>query len=269
MINKNAIQIIKITLYLYCIFFFVFSPKVVAVEADLTTIVIVTGNYPPAINEAEKDKGYIARLVSDAFALEGINAEFLFVPWVRGLEIVARGKQVCVMYYTKNTERLKSFIFSDAIFAEQWLFFHLKTTKFEWEKLTDLSRFRVGATLSFSYSEEFNDLADSQQLNVHWVTRDKQNWHMLMAGRIDMFPNVKSSWHQLQSLYSKEALDLVTTHPKPLKTQLNYLLFSKEHPQAKYFKVKFNQGFAKLKKLRPMSYYIPDSNGNDWPDEKN
>lgn len=254
-------------LLLYLVLMSIPTATIVAAEQDLTTLVIVTGNYPPAINEIENDKGYISRLVSDAFALEGIKTEFLFVPWARGLRMIRLGNEACIMYYAKTPDRLKSFTFSEPLFSEEWLFFHLKNTPVEWNTLNDLSRYIIGATLSYSYSEEFHKLADQQDLNVHWVARDRQNWQMLMAGRIDIFPSVKTGWYQLRQLYSEKAIKLVTTHSKPLKTQLNYLLFSKEHPNAEYFRDKFNQGFSKLKKLRPISYYIPDSENKSWPVE--
>jgi len=256
-------------LLLYCFLFYIPTSVVIAAEEDLTSLVVVTGNYPPAINQADNDNGYIARLVSDAFALEGIKVEYVFVPWARGLRMTRLGHEACIMYYAKTPDRMKSFIFSEPLFEEEWLFFHFKSTPVKWEKLTDLSRYIIGATLSYSYSEEFHRLADEQLLNVHWVARDKQNWQMLMAGRIDIFPSAKTGWYQLRQLYSKAALSQITTHPKPLKKQLNYLLFSKEHPQAEYFRDKFNLGFAKLKKLRPISYYIPDSEDKAWPVEAN
>jgi len=240
---------------------------VVIAEDDLTSVVIVTGNYPPAINETDDDKGYISRLVSDAFALEGIKVEYVFVPWARGLRMTRLGREACIMYYAKTPDRVKSFFFSEPLLEEEWLFFHLKSTPVKWQQLTDLSRYIIGATLSYSYSEEFHQLADEQSLNVHWVARDKQNWQMLMAGRIDIFPSAKTGWYQLRQLYSEAALEQITTHPKPLKTNLGYLLCSKEHRDGKFFRDKFNRGFSKLKKLKPLSYYIPDSQDKSWPVE--
>ncbi len=253
---------------LYCFVLYAPLHSVIAKD-DLSSIVIITGNYPPAINNLANDKGYISRLVSDAFALEGIKAEFVFVPWARGLRMTELGNEACVMYYTKTADRAKLFTFSEPLFEEEWLFFHLKSTLIKWQKLTDLSRFIFGATLSYSYSKEFHQLADEGALNVNWVSRDKQNWQMLMAGRIDIFPSTKTGWYQLRQLYGEAHINKITTHPKPLKKQLNYLLFSKKHPNADYFRVKFNQGFAKLKLLRPISYYMPDSDYKSWPVEVN
>jgi polar amino acid transport system substrate-binding protein len=245
--------------------FLMLSLSLNAQEDDLNSLVIVTGNYPPGIDGAKSDKGYISRIVSDAFALEGIKVKFLFLPWARGLRMVKMGKEVSIMYYAKTPERMKDFIFSDPIFEEEWLFFHLKKTKVEWRKLADLSRFNIGATLSYSYSDEFHELADKKVLNVNWVTRDKQNWQMLMAGRIDIFPNMQSSKYQIKALFNEADIAQITFHDKPLKKQLNYLLFSKQHPNSVYFKDKFNQGFTKLKKRRPLSFYIPNSENKDWP----
>ncbi len=257
----------KLIALLFCSLVTLFPPTMWADDGSLTSLVIVTGNYPPAINETANDKGYISRLVSDSFALEGIEVEFLFVPWARAENMVSRGQEIAVMYYAKSTLRMKSFLFSEPIFEEEWLFFHLKKTKVAWKILTDLSHLKIGATLSYSYSQEFNYLADKNILNVEWVARDNQNWHKLMAGRIDLFPSVKTGWYQLAQLYSKKSVELITTNPKALKSQLNYLLFSKPHPKSVYFRDKFNQGFEKLKKRRPMSDYIPNSDNREWPTE--
>jgi len=268
--NQSTLQKLKLfAMLVCCTSYSLLAPFAHSAEKDLSSLLIVTGNYPPGIDEKQADNGYISRMVADAYALVDIKVEFLFMPWARGLRTVRMGREVAIMYYAKNAEREKYFLFSDPIFAEEWLFFHLKTTPVEWDKLTDLSRYRIGATLSYSYSEEFHDLADKKVLNVNWVARDSQNWQMLMAGRIDIFPSVITGWHQLRSIYTEDTLKQVTTHPKPLKTQLNHILFSKDHPDAEYYREKFNLGFAKLKKLRQVSYYIPNSENKTWPEAEN
>jgi len=96
-----------------------FSSSIHALEDDLNSLVIVTGNYPPAIDSAKSDKGYVSRIVSDAFALEGIKVTFLFLPWARGSRMVRMGKEASIMYYAKTQNRMKDFIFSDPIFEEE------------------------------------------------------------------------------------------------------------------------------------------------------
>lgn len=241
------------------------SAQTTTEKTQSKTLTIVTGDYTPAIDHTLPDKGYVSRLVKDAFALAGIEVEFLFMPWARGLRTVRSGKEAVIMYYAKQPERLKYFTFSDPLFSEDWFFFHLKKTPFQWQTLEDLAQFRIGATLSYSYNEEFHDLADKNLLNVYWVARDEQNWQMLMAGRIDLFPSVIIGWHQLRKIYSERALDLITLHPKPFVTHKNYLLFSKEHPEAEYYRKQFNRGFTLLKQQKKLSDYIPDTDKN-WPE---
>jgi len=248
------------------VLFLTLSSCLNAADNNLASLVIITGNYPPAIDGARSDKGYVAKIVSDAFSLEGITVNFLFLPWARGLHTVRKGDEVAIMYYAKTQERAENFLFSDALFEEEWVFFHLKKNEIQWKQLTDLSKFNIGATLSYSYSEEFHELAKNKVLNVNWVTRDKQNWQMLMNGRIDIFPNMASSKHQLDKLFQPHDIAKVTFHKKPLAKQLNYLLFSKKHSDSEYFKNKFNLGFSKLKKLRPISYYIPNTENKTWPE---
>ena len=259
---------LKVSLLILCLFFLLAIKTSSPHTLQPDSIIIVTGNYAPALDEDAKDKGYVARLVTDAFALANIKTKFIFVPWARAIRMVRRNKEVAVMYYAKTKDGAKDFLYSEPLFQSTWLFFHLKTTKLHWQKLADLAPYQIGAAFGYTYTEQFNDFADERVLNVHWASRDEQNWRMLMVGRIDLYPSPENiAWYQLKQLFNVKTLDLITADPKPFKTQLNYLLFAKNHPQAKYFKEKFNIGFNKLKKLKKISDYIPGIENKHWPIE--
>lgn len=55
-------------LFIYSILLFMLT-STIDVEDNLSSIVIVTGDYPQAINEADEDKGYIMLLQDDGTLL--------------------------------------------------------------------------------------------------------------------------------------------------------------------------------------------------------
>ena len=263
MINQSMVNDISRIMLLLL---FTLNSHFLYADVAKKSIVIVTGQYPPLIDKNRLDKGYIARLVSDAFAQEGISTEFLFVPWGRALRMVDAGKEVAVMYYAKTKKRSESFIFSDPIFSDNWVFFYLKKTKVNWQELEDLAGYKIAATISYTYNKEFYRLANNNTLNVVWQPYDKNNWHLLMTGRVDIFANGHSAWNYVTENYPPEIVNQLAIHPKPLAHQFDYLLFSKAHPDAAYFQEKFNQGFTKLKRMKTLEHYLPHKVGMSWPE---
>jgi len=235
-------------------------------EKPKSTIVILTGQYAPLIDENRPDKGYISRLVTDSFARVGIKTEYLFVPWGRALRMAELGQEAAVMYYDKNPQRTEFFTFSYPLLRDNWVLFHLKDTNIHWQQLQDLSVYKIGATISYTYTREFYHLANEKVLSVNWHPYDKQSWKMLMAGRLDIFANTESAWYYAKQEFSPQKLARLAIHPKPLAAQLGHVLFSRAHPDADYFREQFNLGFSRLKKEKTLADYLPDKTGVPWPD---
>ncbi|WDE14180.1 substrate-binding periplasmic protein [Thalassomonas haliotis] len=235
-------------------------------EQRKSSLVIVTGQFPPFIDENRRDKGYVSRLVTDIFAQVGIKTEFLFVPWGRALRMVELGREAAVMYFDKSEQRAESFTFSDPMLWDNWVLFHLKKKAISWRRLEDLSVYKIGATISYTYTPDFYRLADENVLSVSWQPYDKQGWKMLMAERLDIFANTESAWYYAQQEFSPQNLARLTIHPKPLAAQLGHVLFSKAHPDGDFLREQFNLGFSKLKKLRTLADYFPDKVAVPWPD---
>ncbi|WP_281557711.1 transporter substrate-binding domain-containing protein [Thalassomonas sp. RHCl1] len=235
-------------------------------EQPKSSLVIVTGQFPPLIDENRKDKGYISRLVTDVFAQVGIKTEFLFVPWGRALRMVELGREAAVMYFDKNEQRAEFFTFSHPMLRDNWVLFHLRKKDIHWQRLEDLSVYKIGATISYTYTPDFYRLAHDKVLDVNWHPYDKQGWKMLMAERLDIFANTESAWYYAKQEFSPQHLARLVVHPKPLAAQLGHVLFSKAHPDGDYFKEQFNLGFTQLKKRKTLADYLPDKVGVPWPD---
>ena len=49
-------------------------------------ITLANGEWAPYLSKGLKHSGYMSHIVSEAFAEEGIEVEYVFLPWKRGFE---------------------------------------------------------------------------------------------------------------------------------------------------------------------------------------
>ncbi len=55
------------------------------------TITIASGEYPPWSGKDLLHEGYVSHLVRSAYALQGIDVEYKYMPWIRSLEDASNG----------------------------------------------------------------------------------------------------------------------------------------------------------------------------------
>ena len=72
------------------------------------TIHISTEEFAPFISEKLKDNGFLAQLISEAFASEGIKVKFEFLPAIRSFESAKAGEYDATVPWAKREERLKA-----------------------------------------------------------------------------------------------------------------------------------------------------------------
>lgn len=213
-------------------------------------ISIATGDYPPWTSRAESSGGVLHRIISAAFALEGIDVEYAYYPWARSYLNAKIGRYNAASYWACNVERQRDFICSDALFEEKTVFFHLKSTEIKsWNSLAELSRYRIGATQEYTYSEAFWDAARINKLHVFVVQKDEQNFHLLLNGRIELFPMGRlAGLALLHREFSSEQRVLFSHTAKPLIKQSMHLLFPRVNlANSQRYAMLFNRGLQKLK----------------------
>jgi len=89
---------------------------------------------------------YNKRIVTEAFALEGIKVTYGFFPWKRAYLEAKRGLYDGSVVWSKNTDREAGFYFSNAIFSDEKVLFHLKTFHFDWNTTEDLKEMEIGVS---------------------------------------------------------------------------------------------------------------------------
>ena len=219
----------------------------IAVKAE--TIQVATGEFPPWTSESLPYGGFFNRIISSAFKLSGIEVQFSYLPWKRALKATKVGQFHATSFWGANKSREQDFYPSDMIESDSIVFFHKKVVPpFHWEKLTDISTLRIGATRGYTYTEEFWNLADNDKLRVSVRNDDLTSLRRLVKNEIDLFPISKvSGLYLLNKHFSKKEASEITFNKKNMNTGKDYILFSRAVPGNDRYLTLFNKGLKQLK----------------------
>ena len=103
------------------------TPLVFADES----ILLSTGEWPPFISVTLKQKGFAARIVTEAFELEGIKVEYQFRPWARAYDEALYEKVDGTVFWSRKPKREESFLYSDPSGWESYQnLFQVPSTRF-------------------------------------------------------------------------------------------------------------------------------------------
>ncbi|KZN37389.1 hypothetical protein N480_14875 [Pseudoalteromonas luteoviolacea S2607] len=212
------------------------------------TLTIAIGEYPPYSGEKLKHQGLVPQVIRAAFAKHNIRVQFHFMPWARSFMEAKKGYYDAAAFWYCTDARQEYFACSTALYEESAVFFIKKNNPVPlWNNLEELEKYRIGATRGYSYTNEFWQMANSGDLDVNIMTRDEQNFSMLLKGRIDLFPiGLLPGMYMLEHSYPEEKSAL-TFLPKPLLTGTLHLLFLKNNPTTMRLLSIFNDGLDKIK----------------------
>lgn len=212
-------------------------------------ILLTTGEWEPYISKRYKDYGLVNVIVKEAFKIQNIDVKYKFYPWKRALAYVKcekNKKYKATTVWIKTKQRNMTFLYSDKpIIKTINTFFYLKNTNFEWKgDLLYLKKFRVGTSLGYSYSQEFENAVNQKILNPDVGLDDLKNLKKLLLKRIDVFICEKNVCLTLMKKYLlKKEQEKITYSKKPLSIEPCYLLFKKNKIQ---LKKEFDIGFEKF-----------------------
>lgn len=229
-------------------------------------IQISNGEWPPYTSEKLRDFGLYSHIVSKAFALENISVEYRFFPWARSYRYVEKGVFDASLTWAPTPDKKKQVIFSDPVFMHKKVFFHLKSTSFDWKTINDLKAFSIGATSDYTYGSEFDTFAKEGSLQVEYVSNDIQNFRRLLSNRIQIFPSdIDVGFDLINTYFTPEQAELFTYHPLPVQETYTCVIFTKKNPQRSYYLMtKFNEGLKKLKQSGKYNEMIKRSHAGEY-----
>jgi len=253
--RKRLITCIMMILCLIC------SAQVYSEER----IRIAIGEFPPAYSEYIQNYGYVSHLITEAFAVVNIKADYAFYPWKRAYVMARNGSADCAGVWYKTKEIVQDKMQLSEPFEDVTTnFFHLKSRSFDWKTLDDLAGLKIGITLGYSYPEDFLKAGRSGKFVLDETPKDESNLKKLEIGRIDLFPSGPiPTYVLLRKIFPPEKIDLFTYHPVPLLSEPNYVIFS---PQTNPAVIeRFNQGLRQLKASGRYDQILKDVKEGKYP----
>ncbi len=246
---------------LFCLLF-------VSLPVSAETIKISTGEWPPWVSADLKHYGLSFRIIEAAFAEENVDLEVVVLTWSKAYDEAKAGKFDATGIWFYSDERNNHFIYSDPVVHAGFSFFYRTEKKFDWKSLDDLKGLKVGATLGYTYPEQFFQAEEKGVFTVDWVPTDLINLNKLMAGSLDIFPcDVEVGYFLLQKHFGSESLSKISHAPKPLRADPLSLLFPRSNPKSQEWQQTFNKGLKKVRsKKMDIQFYEESRKGMYLPD---
>ena len=216
-------------------------------------LTLTSGEWLPYISEKSPHHGPISRIVTDAFALEGVQVNYVFRPWSRAYAEAAFGSANGTIVWSaakRDTDRRRTFLVSDPVLEGQSVLFHLKT--YQWSG-RPTAGVRMGGTAGYEYVFDKNpDIVMDKS-----AVTDALNMRKLAAGRFDVFPaNLDVGRHIMRNELSPEQADLITWDPKPYNITQYHLLLNRKDPASRRYQALFNKGLKRLKESGKYAEYL-------------
>jgi polar amino acid transport system substrate-binding protein len=217
-------------------------------------ITLTTGDWRPYLVQEESHHGVIARIVSEAFALEGIQVAYQFVSWTRAYADAEQGRADGSIIWLEEPERARKFYYSDPVFEARTVLFHLKGVKFDWTGIDDLYPLTVGGTVGYKYQFEPNP-----HIKVDRGATDEVGFRKLLGGRFTVFiSDLNAGKAILRSHFSNSDVQRVTYHARPLKMTSYHLILPKKLARSPQLLGRFNRGLKQLRESGKYARYFAD-----------
>lgn len=222
---------------------------------------LANGEWPPYLSQHLPNYGVVSRIITEAFALQGIEVRYGFFPWRRAIAMARAGDWNGTPVWIKSTERLQSFLLSDPIVQAECHFFHRRNMQFDWSTIEDLAPYRIGISNDYFYGEEFHDAIDKGLLTVESVPSDEQNFRKLLGERIDIFQIDGVAGRTLLRLrFSGADAEKIIIHRKPLYSEPMHLMLNKDKPENRQLMKEFNAGLRKLRASGRLDAFLKEVN---------
>lgn len=210
-------------------------------------ITVATGIHPPFFNSEAGNRGIVLDIVDAAFQSVDLKVKFEYYPWARAEEYIRQDRIEASCCWFQRNDRYEYAIYSNPVFMESFYFFHLKSKKFEWEKLTDIEGKTIGAMLGSTYTEEFISHERAGTISVKRINSYINNFNKLIHGRIDAFlVDIDVGYYILSKNFNTEQISMVMHHPKPLLYNSIHVIFPNKNANSEKNVANFNKGLKNI-----------------------
>lgn len=207
-------------------------------------LVLASSNYHPHYADDLPQQGVVTEIVRQAFALQGIEIEVVFMPFGRALYETRQGNFTGLIAAWYDEARVEHFFYSQPMYANQIVLFKRRSMPLNFRNYQQLAekRLRLGVVQGYVQPEGLLQA----RLNTIAVASDEQVFRMLALGRVDLVPADKHNGlyllrHQLPEYASQLEYIEPVLEQRPM-----YLVLSKQDPRSEQLMERFNRGLREL-----------------------
>lgn len=238
--------------------FLVFSLALAPPRACAEAITLTSGEWRPFLSEQLPHYGVLSRIVSEAFALEGVTVRYTFRPWARALAEAQQGKaQGSVVWSVgaPGSSRNRDFHFSDLVYEDTSGFFYRKDFLFSWTNINEMAKkYKVGGVAGYEYP--FERLPG---VNIDRAPSDELAMRKLLAGRFDVFPSsLGVGMYVLRTQFTADERARIAYHRGAFTKTRYHLILPRSLPSSVRHLALFNKGLRRLKESGRYQQYIAD-----------
>ena len=214
------------------------------------TIVLANGEWKPYLSKDLKHFGVASRVVTEAFKEAGYTVKYKWYgnSWKRAYRDAKTGKTDGTLVWSCTPEREKEMIYSKSaiISGKTDVVFYLKSKKVNFDKVSDLYKYKIGGVLGYTYGSELDKAIKDGKIEMQRVNSDILNVKKLLKGRIDCFISSKAITKKLlEDNFTPDERSRITFSKKPTRVVTYHLLLNK-NPKNKAIMEAFDKGFEKL-----------------------
>lgn len=247
----------------------VMTSLTVGAAEPIETLRITTDVYCPyTCAENASERGVLVDIVAEILLAEGIQVDYRVMPWERAKHSVETGNADIVLGISKRTTS-NLLINNEALFFDETVLVwrHGEGKPYSGTGALDEARIGVGAANVFDDDGELDQYLEMRAAKQDKLTMlfDAESssafFQMLVAGRIDMFPdNAQVIEHLVKSTSNENAVDIVETG----KGNYLYLGFTQNEKGRKYSQL-IDDGLNRLHASGRMTKILEKYNLNTRP----
>lgn len=210
---------------------------------------LANGEWPPYTGEHLPGNGCDSQVVSEVFAEAGIQVQYTFLPWARGMLLSKSGALDGAVEWADTPEhRASHFISGQALSEQRWVFFHRRDALVKWQHLEDLKHLRIGLTIGYAYSDVFKPLQAKYPAMFSEAASDLLNFKKLLNHRLDLVPLERGVGNYLlRNAFSPQEQEQIMAQKQAISLFFPRLLLSRAVDGNEQRMQLFDQGLERLK----------------------
>lgn len=208
------------------------------------TITAAGDPWPPFLDPDHPQQGVAAELVKAAFASQGHELKFTFVPWQRALDGVKEGEYDVLIGAWKTQEREGFLKFSEPYLFNDVKFIKKKGSDFEYSGMDSLTGKTIGTVRGYGYGDTFEKATNFKREEAANLMPSILK---VIGGRIDLTLEDEVVAKSHISKENPEALEQIEFVANPLSSNGLYVAGGLKNPKHEEIIAAFNKGLEAIK----------------------